>query len=208
MAVVLFTATVAVLTVTPGPDTALVLRSAVQNGRRPAMFVGLGVAAGLLLWGLLAAAGLAALLSSSPLLYQVLCVGGAVWLVVLGVRAFLSARRAGDAEAVGEPGGEAPAGLGRAFGLGLATNLLNPKALVFYVSLLPQFVPAGGGAFAVTLLFAAIHAVLNVVWFAVIAWMAGRAAALLRRPRIRAWLDRVTGVVLVGFGAKLLASVR
>lgn len=208
-AVLLFTATAALLTMTPGPDTALVLRSAVQAGRRPALFTGLGVAAGLMVWGLLAALGVAALLSASPALYQALCAGGAAWLVLLGVRAFRSARRSGDADdlAAHGPEGRSPAGLWRAFGLGVSTNLLNPKALVFYVSLLPQFVPAGSEAFVMTLLFAAIHALLSLLWFTVIAWTASRAAAVFRRPRVRAWLDRVTGVVLVGFGAKLMTSM-
>jgi threonine/homoserine/homoserine lactone efflux protein len=196
--------------VPPGPDAALVLRSAVQARRRQALFTGVGVAAGLMVWGLLTALGVAALLSASPLLYRVLCAGGAAWLVLLGVRAFRAARRPADGHDLADRGraGRSPAGLWRAFGLGLSTNLLNPKALVFYVSLLPQFVPADSNAFAVTLLPAAIHAGLNVLWFTGIAWAANRAAAVFRRPRVRAWLDRVTGVVLLGFGAKLITSLR
>lgn len=211
LAIAVYAATAALLTVTPGPDTALVLRSAVRAGRRAAAVTGLGVASGLLLWGAMTAIGLAALVAASPLAYEVLSMAGAAWLVVLGVRALWSARRA-TAEPAHDGTGPAGAGgasarLWRSFSLGLSTNLLNPKVLVFYVSLLPQFIPAGAPVFGLTLLFAAIHAVQSVVWFTLISWTVTRVRAVMSRGAVRAWIDRVTGVVLVGFGIRVAASV-
>jgi threonine/homoserine/homoserine lactone efflux protein len=209
-AIAVYAATAALLTVTPGPDTALVLRSAVRAGRRTAAVTGLGVASGLLLWGAMTAVGLAALVAASPLGYEVLSMAGAAWLVVLGVRALWSARRVAAAESphgeTGPAGEDGSARLWRSFSMGLSTNLLNPKALVFYVSLLPQFIPAGAPVFGLTLLFAAIHAAQNVVWFMLISWTVTRVRAVMGRGAVRAWIDRVSGVVLVGFGIRVAAS--
>jgi threonine/homoserine/homoserine lactone efflux protein len=91
----------------------------------------------------------------------------------------------------------------RAARVGLATNLLNPKVGVFYVALLPQFVPAGSSTLAVGLLLAAVHAVLSVCWFALLIALAAVLAPWLRRPRTVRGIDGVTGAALVGFGVRL-----
>jgi threonine/homoserine/homoserine lactone efflux protein len=96
----------------------------------------------------------------------------------------------------------------RAARLGLVTNLLNPKVGVFYVALLPQFVPPGADALAVGLLLAAVHAVLSLVWFALLITMAGALSRRLRNPRAARGLDGATGGVLVGFGIGLAAASR
>ncbi|MFE6619106.1 LysE family translocator [Streptomyces sp. NPDC057740] len=204
-ACVAFTATAALITVTPGPDSALVLRSALRSGRRTAFMTGLGVSVGLLVWGLTSAVGVAALLAASSTGFRVLQTAGALWLVWLGVRALATAR-----SQVPEPGeeqsGTVQTSARLSFATGLSTNLLNPKALVFYVSLLPQFIPAHAPAFPLTLLYAVVHALLNVAWFGLLSWWIPSARGLMRRGSVQAWIERVTGVVLVGFGLKL-ASV-
>ncbi|QNP68118.1 LysE family translocator [Streptomyces roseirectus] len=196
-----FTATAALITVTPGPDSALVLRSALRSGRRTAFMTGLGVSLGLMVWGLASAVGVAALLAASPAGFRALQTAGALWLVWLGARALLTAR-AEDPADVGPPS----ASVRQSFVTGLSTNLLNPKALVFYVSLLPQFLPDGAPAFPLTLLYALTHAALNVAWFGLLSWWIPAARGLLRRGSSQAWVERVTGVVLVGFGVKLASA--
>jgi threonine/homoserine/homoserine lactone efflux protein len=196
-AVLAFAAVAALLTVTPGADTALVLRAAFAAGPRAAMTAGAGVCAGVLVWGAATAVGLAALVAASPTAYDGLRVVGAAYLLWLGVRTWRSAGAA-----------EAPGRTGRWLRTGLLTNLLNPKVAVFYVSFLPQFVPAGEPVLATSLLLAAVHAGEGLVWFALLATATARFRLVLARERVRRALARVTGTVLVGFGLRLALDSR
>ena len=190
-----FTLAAALLTVTPGLDTALVLRTAAAEGARRAFAAALGICLGCLAWGGLVAVGLGVLLEASELAYLTLKWIGAAYLLYLGVRMILVARD----EMAAAP--EAP----RAnwFLRGLLTNLLNPKVGAFYVSFLPQFVPAGASVPATTLLLAAIHSGLGLLWFLLLIGATRPLARLLRDPGLVRALDRLTGGVLVFFGLKL-----
>jgi len=218
-----FTAVVAVLTISPGPDVAVVARMSVA-GRARGIACGFGIATGCLVWGVASAAGISALLTASTLLYDVLRIAGALYLCVLGVQAWRS-RSTGPATpdpmlSAGEaatPIGEAvPAtrgsarrggGMGSAFRTGLITNVLNPKVGVFYLSLLPAFVPTGIPVLPATLLLVGIHAVLGVMWLSLIATTVDRARDWLSRVRIRRVMDRITGGALVGFGVAAASEV-
>ena len=204
-AVLGFAVVAAALTVTPGLDTALVLRAAVTARRRDAAATAVGIVAGLFVWGAAAAAGVSALLTASQFGYDVLRYAGAAYLVWFGARLLWRARR--PVRAAEAPG---PAGRSawRAARLGLVTNLLNPKVGVFYVALLPQFVPPGADALAVGLLLAAVHAALSLVWFALLIALAGALGRRLRNPRTVRAVDGTTGVVLVGFGVGLATAGR
>ncbi|MFF4698315.1 LysE family translocator [Streptomyces chattanoogensis] len=206
-----FTAVAALLTVSPGPDFAVVLRTALGSGRRAALCSALGIAAGCFVWGLAGAVGLTAMLAASEVAYDVLRVAGALYLMWLGVQALRSARRIragrGSARPVETAAGQETVGDEvrltplRAFRTGLLTNVLNPKVGVVYMSLLPQFIPHGASVIATTLLLVAIHAVLGVVWLGSIAVAVHRARAVFQRPRVRRRLDQATGGVLLALGA-------
>ncbi|SEM94761.1 LysE family translocator [Nonomuraea pusilla] len=195
-AVLSFAAVVALLTLTPGLDTALILRTSLVAGRRPAWGVVLGIQLGTLTWGVLTAAGLSALLSASRLAYDVLRWAGAAYLVWMGLRMLLA--KAQETEAVQET-----VGFGRGFGRGLLTNLLNPKVGAFYVAMLPQFIPADAPHAAMGLLLAGVHVAEGLVWSCVLIAFASLMSTVLRSPSVRRLLDRVTGVVIVGFGVRL-----
>jgi threonine/homoserine/homoserine lactone efflux protein len=184
-----FTLVALVLTVTPGADTALVLRSSVAGGRQAGVRCTLGICLGTMTWAAASALGVAALVEQSRLAYDLLRYAGAGYLVWLGVQALRS-----------RPTGAAGAPPLRPFRSGLLTNLLNPKIGVFYATLLPQFLRPGDPVLATSLLLAGIHALLGLVWLSLLATAAGRAAALLSRDRWRQRLERVTGVALLGFG--------
>jgi threonine/homoserine/homoserine lactone efflux protein len=205
-AVLAFALLAAVLTVTPGLDTALVLRAALAGSRREAFATGAGIVAGLLVWGAAAAAGVSALLTASEFAFDVLRFAGAAYLVAYGLRLVVrSARpRAGAQAADAVPARSA----WRAARLGLATNLLNPKVGVFYVALLPQFVPSGSDPLAVGLLLAGVHAAISLAWFAGLIVLAGVLGRWLRRPATGRVLDGLTGAVLVGFGLRLAVAGR
>ncbi|MEV7380498.1 LysE family translocator [Streptomyces lydicus] len=211
-----FTAVAALLTVSPGPDFAVVLRTALSSGRRAALCSALGIAAGCFVWGLAGAVGLTAMLSASEAAYHALRVAGALYLMWLGVQALRSARRirpAGAGSAASAPGRAAhestvepdssagPVTPLRAFRTGLLTNVLNPKVGVVYISLLPQFIPHGAPVVATTLLLVAVHAALGVLWLGGIAVAVHRARAVFQRPRVRQRLDQATGGVLLALGA-------
>jgi len=199
-ALIAFIAAAAVLTITPGLDTALVLRSAAAGGPRPAAFAALGIALGCLVWGAAVSVGLGALLAASELAYTILKWAGAAYLLWLGARLLLRPRQSFDAA------GSAATGQRQSLQQGLLTNLLNPKVGVFYVTFLPQFMPAGADVVSFSFLLAAIHVVLGLLWFALLISATVPLGCFLRRPRVVTALDRVTGGVFVAFGARLALS--
>jgi len=201
-ALIAFTLAAGLLTITPGLDTALVLRTAAVEGPRRAMLAGAGICLGCLTWGLATAIGLGALLSVSRFAYGALRLAGACYLIVLGARMIRRAPRRVALEA------DQPERGGRWFTRGLLTNLLNPKVGVFYVTFLPQFVPADVSVTWFSMLLASIHATEGILWFALLTLATRPLASWLDRPRVARTIDRTTGVKLVGFGVGLLLERR
>ena len=208
-ATIAFSLAALLLTITPGLDTMFVARTAVASGPRAGIVGGLGVCLGTLTWAAASAAGLTTLLAASHLAYDVLRFIGAAYLTFVGVRMLWASRRGVRPELPAEkPGtgwtpGNTRMTAARAFRTGLLTNLLNPKVGVFYVTLLPQFIPAHAPVFAFSMLLASIHAAEGIAWFAVLVMTMGRIRRWLRRDSIRRTLDRLTALVFIGFGAKL-----
>jgi threonine/homoserine/homoserine lactone efflux protein len=192
----------ALLTITPGADTLLVVRYAGGRGASAGFAAGAGIIAGTMVWGAIVALGVAALIVANPLLYVLLKWGGALYLVWLGMQLLLPK----PDTAIDAP--VAASRLGSPFASGLLTNLLNPKVGVFYLAFLPQFIPPGVAKGPFILLLAAIHGFLGLVWFAVLIVGIGQAATKLRSPRVTNTLSKVTGILFVGFGARLLLSNR
>ena len=194
-----YIAAASLLTVTPGLDTALVLRTVATRGSRQAALAGVGIAAGCFGWALLVALGLGALLAASQLAYTVLRWMGAAYLVWMGYRMLRYPRRSLIAAHSDER-------QGGAFTTGLLTNLLNPKVGVFYVSFLPQFVPQGLPAAPYMLLLGAIHAILGVIWFGCLIAATRPLTRVLQRPRVVESCNRLTGGMFVAFGVGLAAQ--
>jgi len=189
-----------VLTIIPGPDSALILRSALVQSKKHAYATALGIAGGTFVWGAAAAVGAAALLAASELAFTILKVVGALYLAYLGISMIVKSFRKHALVADARP----PVGTLRgAFGRGALTNLLNPKVGVFYIALIPQFIPPGISPVGMGLLLAAVHVVESLVWFTGLILAAHFARKWLSRPSVSAWIDRVTGGILVAFGAVL-----
>ncbi|HEV7676983.1 MAG TPA: LysE family translocator [Candidatus Dormibacteraeota bacterium] len=205
--IVAFVLVAALLTITPGVDMALVIRNTVAGGRSVGLRTSAGVACGLVSWGLLSAMGVSALVAASRVAYDVLRFAGAAYLIWLGVRALLATRtRAGEPAAGSGEVGQLPPrarAVRRPFRTGILNNLLNPKIGVFYATLLPQFIPAGASVLGVSVLLAAIHAVEGILWLSLLTVVVSRAGSVMRRPAVRRRLERLTGVVLIGFGARI-----
>ena len=200
-----FLAAAALLTITPGVDTAMVLRAAAVEGRRPAAFAAIGIGMGCLVWGAAVALGLGALLTASQAAYSALKWIGAAYLVYLGVRLMWKPR---ERLVIDAGGAAATGGALTSLRRGLFTNLLNPKIGVFYVTFLPQFTPVGVSVGGYSFMLACIHVVLGLVWFAFLISATAPLRAFLARPKAVKTMDRVTGGVFIAFGAGLALSRR
>ena len=203
-ALVSFVLAAGLLTLTPGLDTALVLRTGMAEGPRQAAQAALGIVIGCLIWGAAVAIGLGALLAASAVAFTLLKWLGAAYLLWLGLRLILAPRS--QVASIAEPSSREALGRSGWFWKGLLQNLLNPKIGVFYVSFLPQFVPPTVDFVSFTFLLAAIHAVLGLAWFAALIRAMRPLVRLFRRPAFVKAMDRLTGCVFVGFGAKLALS--
>jgi len=201
-----FAAFAAVLTVTPGLDTVLVLRTTARQGRRAGFAAALGISLGCLCWALASVLGITALLAASRLAYELLRWLGVGYLCWLGVRALWGARRGAPPTAPARQASTVDLRAPAAFRTGLTTNLLNPKVGAFYVSVLPQFLPAGVAPLLGATSLAAVHMLEGIGWLSLVILAVGRASRWLSRPAVRCWLDRLTGVVFLGFGLRLAAA--
>lgn len=197
-----YLAAATLLTITPGLDTALVLRMATTGSARRAALAGLGIASGCFAWALLVALGLGALLSASRVAYTVLRWIGAGYLFWVGYQMLRRPRRTFQ---VAAQNGQRH---GAAFLTGLLTNLLNPKVGIFYVSFLPQFVPPGVVVAPYILLLGALHALLGLIWFLCLIMATQPISRFLRRPAVVQGCDRLTGMVFVAFGLGLALESR
>ena len=182
----------------PGPDTALVLKNSLAGGTRGGLLTGLGIGSGNLVQGVAAALGLSAVIVRSEPVFLALRWAGALYLGYLGVRALIGAWR-GDYTALTRT---KPSGT-RRWREGFLCNLTNPKVLVFYLSMLPQFLSADSTV-AETLLLAGTVSVLATLWQFVIVASVHRVRGWLERRRVRRALDGVTGTALLGFGTALV----
>jgi threonine/homoserine/homoserine lactone efflux protein len=194
-----FLAVAAVVIVTPGQDTALVVRATLAGDRRAGLRTAVGVVCGQAIWAVAASAGVAALLVASEPAFVALKLLGAGYLVLLGVQALLAASRSRiDAEA---PKPEAD---GHEVRQGLLSNLANPKMAVFFSSLLPQFADTFAGLLALGLCFCA----LTLLWLSAYAAALAHVGEALRRPRVRRTIEAVTGTALVALGVRLATATR
>jgi threonine/homoserine/homoserine lactone efflux protein len=198
------------ISMAPGPSTVVILRESMLSGRRAGAAAMLGNEVGVLAWGVAAALGLSALLVASQLAYDVLRLVGAGVLVYFGARALWQARgaRHGGGGPVEVAQGAGRGSLWRSFRLGAVTAAANPKAGVFAVSFLPQFVPEGTAVLGMLLVLSLLWVVIDVLWYLGVVWLVGAARAVLERPGVRRRLEQVSGVVLVGLGVRLAAESR
>ncbi|MFC5148860.1 LysE family translocator [Streptomyces aureoversilis] len=216
-----FALIVGLLTLTPGLDTALILRTAAVGHHRRVWGVVLGIQTGTLLWGVLSALGITAVLTASHLAYAILRWAGAAYLVWMGGRILIPALRR-QAGTDPDPGPGSPGTLPDAadtpakpvkpdagdsfrggWRRGTVTNLLNPKMGAFYVAVLPQFIPAGASHLVAGTMLACVHILLATLWSGVLIACARALRTSLQRPSARRILDRISGTVIAGFGVHL-----
>jgi threonine/homoserine/homoserine lactone efflux protein len=200
---VAFAGVAAIIVVVPGPDMALVLRNGVVHGRRAALETAVGINAGLLVWALAAALGVAALLHASATAFAILKIAGAAYLMWLGLRALHAAWRGSAAvvQYAGRPEGSP-------FRQGLLSNVLNPKIALVFTTLIPQFVEPGKPAALRTVALAAIFIAMGFVWLTSYALLVARIGTLLRRQGVRRSVDALVGIALTVLGIRLALERR
>ncbi len=194
-----FVIAVAAVVVSPGPDTMIILRYALASGRKAGFAAVAGVQVGLMVHTVLAVLGVSLIIASSPVLFKLVAVAGAAYLAWLGVQGFRGAGGFG-------PDGDRPsANLTRACRDAILTNLLNPKVILLFLALFPNFVDARRDDVPAQLVtLAVVLVVVNVVWQAPLAWAAEAIGRWLGRPGVGRWVSRITGGVLLAFAVLLL----
>jgi threonine/homoserine/homoserine lactone efflux protein len=194
-----FIGVAAVLTILPGADMALITRNVLAIGRRRTMLTVTGSCSGCVVHATASALGLSAILATSSTAFDVVKTLGAAYLVWIGVQSIRQARSAGPA-ASSAPARHAGVG---PFLQGFLTNILNPKVAVFYLTFLPQFISPGEPVLRRSLFLAGIHIAMGLVWLSAYAWFVDQLGAVLTRPRVKAWLERTTGALLIALGVRL-----
>jgi threonine/homoserine/homoserine lactone efflux protein len=210
MLTLLLTYSVAVLlgSVVPGPTTAVLLRQTLRGGRMASVWTLAGNETGVLLWGLAVGFGVSGLIATSHLAYDVMRGAGAVVLIWLGAQALWHHRRRpkashGDIIETPAEGGQ-EAGRWRNYRIGLITIVSNPKYPIFAVSFLPQFVPPDVPPIPMFVLLSVLWVILDSSWYLGFIWFTHQLRRILDRPRVRSWLERITGGILVGLGLRLI----
>ncbi len=203
-----YLAVAALLIIVPGPDMALVTRNALYSGRRAASITALGVALGILVWAVASAVGVGVLLEHSVIAFTVLKLAGAAYLGYLGVRSLLSSSRSGQpATASGSKPPVKQLNALAALKQGILGNILNPKAGVIFVSILPQFIKPGDPPLRLVLMLIAFE-VMILAWLNLYGYLVSRAGQSRAGARVRQVMERVTGVVLIGLGLRLAVERR
>lgn len=222
-----FLLTVFLLAAAPGPSFMALISQSLRHGRIAGLITTAGTATGLVCWATVAAVGLAAVLQSSEIAYSALRLSGATYIFWLGLRSFtrkggvphtaddesrsgrhrrrlgrhrrrlMRQRRSGHGRIRSDP-----ATMGRAYRVGLLTSLSNPKIMIVYISLIPQFLPAGGGAVKDVTLLTATQISVSTIWYIFIVLVIDAARRVLERPRVLRWIPKVSGVVLLYIGIR------
>jgi RhtB (resistance to homoserine/threonine) family protein len=202
-----FIGVAAIVIIVPGPDTAIVTKNVLVHGRRAGLGTSLGVSAGLSVWTVASAVGVASVVRASAVAFTVLKLVGAVYLIWLGVQALRAASRA-EANGHVSPTARPAIGTFGGFRQGFLSDLANPKIGIFFTSLLPQFVDPGKPVLVPFLVLGAIFVSMTLLWLGAYCVLAARAAQALMRPRVRAAMDRLTGIVLIAIGLRLATEHR
>lgn len=202
-----FVGVAAIVIVVPGPDTAVVTKNVLVHGRRAALGTSLGVSAGLSVWTLAAAVGVASVVRASAVAFTVLKLIGALYLLWLGLQALRAAGHTRSGALPATSNKRAMGALG-GFRQGLLSDLANPKIGVFFTSLLPQFVDPGHAVLIPFLSLGAVFVLMTALWLLAYCLIAARAARTLQRPRVKAAMHRITGIVLVGLGLRVAIEHR
>ncbi len=201
--VLAFTLIAAIMTMTPGADTLLVVRNVLRGGRRDGFATMTGICSGLYAHACLSALGVSVILMQSAAAFTVLKIAGAGYLAWLGIQSLRAAARGTAPPRATVPAAGMRVSAGRNFREGFLTNLLNPKVIVFYLALLPQFIGPGDAVLGKSLLLASIHFAEGMLWFTLVSFLVERSRQFFMRPRLRSVIDAACGTLFIALGLRL-----
>ncbi|MDQ0268818.1 LysE family translocator [Cytobacillus purgationiresistens] len=185
----------------PGIDTALITKRTISGGRKDGYKMALGITTGSLVHTFAAALGLSAILMQSAVAFEIIKYVGAIYLIYLGLSSFITIKKKKDVES--HEGNVAAAMQKSAFKQGLLSNVLNPKVAMFFLTFLPQFISPGENAALQLMFMGVIYTVLSITWFFVYVFSINYVREWLMSQKVQKFMDRATGLVLIGFGLKL-----
>jgi threonine/homoserine/homoserine lactone efflux protein len=199
-----------VVIVTPGPDTALTVRNTLLRGRSGGVGTALGVSVGQMVWALATSIGIVAILLASEIVFDVVKLAGAAYLVWLGVQTLYVAfvPKAGPAPSALQLSGDRRGSVLAGFRQGLLSDLSNPKMAAFFASILPQFAPQGQGMLSTLVLLGFVFSAMTCAWLSLYAMVIATAGDAFRRSRARRVLEGLMGASLVGFGMRVAYEQR
>jgi RhtB (resistance to homoserine/threonine) family protein len=206
-----FLGIITILTITPGADTMLVIRNVVARGQRAGYLTALGICSGLFIHATLSALGLSVILVRSAVIFEIVKLAGACYLIILGAWSLwqmIRSRNHNEPVPTLAIQTSQPAGGWRSLREGLLTNVLNPKVAIFYLAFLPQFINPGDPVLLKSLLLAGMHFVLGILWLALISTFLGRSRGFIARPAVQRGIEAVAGTVLIAFGIRLATTQR
>lgn len=197
----------AALAFSPGPDTMFVVANGMRHKAKGAIASALGIGAGSFLHAVLAAVGVSTVIAASPVAFEAMKIAGALYLAWLGVQAIRAFLRNGGSAVLAQKIQDVS--LWRVFLRGFLTNILNPKVIVFYLALLPQFVSVSLGHVGLQVfLLGCIHNAIGLSFLIVVGLAAGKASGWLARTSVGRWLDGIAGVFFLALAARLALTGR
>lgn len=202
-----FLVAITILTLTPGLDTAMMIRNTTRGGERDGLFTNIGICSGLFVHATLSAAGISLLLLHSPTLFQTIQIIGVLYLLYLGGKSIKESFQKTQLTTFQTTSLLQPVSIKQSFREGFLSNVLNPKTGIFYLAFLPQFINPSHSAFLQSMLMASIHFVIALIWQALISQMISKAQQYLESARVQLLLQRLTGIVLILLALKLLLDI-
>ena len=206
--VVAFIGVAALLTVTPGADTMLVIRNVLAYGRRAGFFTLLGICSGLLIHATLSALGLSLILVRSAELFDLVKLAGAGYLIFLGGQSLWTLIRHGVSGKLAESAVERHPEHWQSFLQGTLNNVLNPKVAIFYLAFLPQFISPGDPILAKSIWLACIHLIMGILWLSAVTLFVNRMRGWLTDRRVQRGLEAMTATIMIGLGIRLALERR
>jgi len=199
-----YLAAITLLTITPGVDTMLIIRNTTRGGQWDGFVSSLGICSALFVHAGISAVGISVILLHTAWAFTALKTAGACYLIWLGISNWRDAlAREKVCLKKGDLTGDKEFNAMRSFKEGFLSNILNPKAAVFYMAFLPQFISPAGSALIQSLLLAGFHFIIAMVWQCFVALTVNQAGKWLQNGRIRWGMDGVSGAVMILFGLKL-----
>lgn len=198
-----FLAVAIIIAVTPGPDFVLITKNTLKYNNQSGRATAYGVATSHVIFATASVLGLTSIIAKSIVLFQVIKYAGAAYLIYLGIKALIAKKKQPQDQDTASISANIPKSTGNlqnSYFQGMASTLLNPKALIFYISLLPQFIDLGGNVALQSIILAGLFTVVVLSWFLIYVFFLTYIGSWFKKPSVEWIFDKITGITLVSLG--------